>query len=180
MVQNLVIEVIEEYNLSSSYQKKIASLLQEAFPTYPAGKYYFNQLPSFRYLIWNDKKLIAHMGIEHRIIRLGDEIFRIFGLVDLCVAKGFQSQKIASSFLKRIEKQAKECHIDFLLLATEGFDLYIKHGFKLVENTSKWLVIRKSESLGVLHRKLEDCLLYKPVNDKKWKDGTLDFLGTLF
>ena len=180
MTRDFKIEIIEEYKLSSSYQKRIILLLQEAFSDYPEGQYYYNQLPSFRYLVWNNDDLIGHVGIDHRVINLGDEVFRVFGIVDLCVSKEHQSQKIASSLLKDIEIQAKTYEIDFILLAAESSGLYTTHGFKLINNPSKWLMLRNYQSLGVLHRQLKNCLLYKSINGKKWKDGTLDFLGTIF
>ncbi len=180
MTQSFEIEIVEEYKLSPSYQKKIAFLLQEAFSDYPKGQYYYNQLPSFRYLVWNDGQLIAHIGIDHRIINLDHEVFSIFGIIDLCVSKEYQSQKIASSLLENIEKQAKTSKIDFMLLTAEPTNLYTLHGFKLVKNNSKWLMLRNYQSFGVLHRKLKNCLLYKSVHGKEWKEGTLDFLGTIF
>ena len=180
MTQNFDIEIIAEYKMSKSHQEKIALLLEKAFPTYPQGQYFYNQLPSFRYLVWNDDELVAHVGIDHRVIRLGDKIFKVFGMVDLCVEEKYQSQKIGSSLLEKIEEEAKAYEIDFLLLVAEQFDLYTRNGFKVVENTSKWLMLRNQHSFGILHRKLKNCILYKPVNDKEWTEGTLDFLGTVF
>ena len=179
MNQNFELEIIEEYKLSIAYQEQITLLLQQAFPTYPEGHYY-NQLPSFRYLIWNDKELIGHMAIEHRVVRLGEELFKIFGIVDLCVNKEYQSQNIGSFLLNKLETEAKNYQIDFMLLAAERFDLYLAHDFQIVENSSKWLMVQNHKSIGVLHRKLKDCLLYKSVSVQKWTGGTLDLLGTLF
>lgn len=180
MTKNFDIEIIEEYKLSKSHQEKIALLLQKSFPSYPKGQYFYNQLPTFRYLVWNDTNLIGHAGIDYRIIRVGDKIFKVFGMVDLCVDEKYQSQKIGSSLLMKIELQAKTYEIDFLLLVAEQLDLYVKHGFNIVENTSKWLMLKKQHSFGILHRQLKNCILYKSVNGKKWTEGTLDFLGTVF
>jgi GNAT superfamily N-acetyltransferase len=180
MTQRFEIEIIEEYKLSTSYQKKIICLLQNTFPNYPKGQYYYNQLPSFRYLVWNKDELIGHAGIDHRVINLGNEVFTIFGIVDLCVCKKYQSQNIASFILENIETQAKTSEIDFILLFAELFGIYSKNGFKVVENSSKWLMLRNQQSFGIVHRKLKNCLLYKSISDKKWTNGTLDFLGTVF
>ncbi len=181
MKQNFEIEIIEEYKISPPYQEHIQKLLQQAFPDYPTGQHFYRQLPTFRSLIWNSGQLIAHMGIDHRIIALDGKVYKAFGIVDLCVEKEYQSQKIASLLLDDLEKQGLKYQMDFILLIAQQFQFYLSHGFKVVDNTSKWLMLRNNQSFGVMHRKLENCLLYKPLSDKQWTtNGTLDFLGTLF
>lgn len=179
-MKNIKIERVEEYNLLPTQISQIQSLLQKAFPSYPKGRHYFNQLPNFRYLAWHDGKLVGQMGVDFRVISFEGQTHRIFGVVDLCVAEGFQSQKIGSELLGSLETLALQSDIDFILLMAQRFDVYRSNGFELVENSCKWLMIHKHQSFGILHRKLENCLMVKPLTNRKWTSETVDFLGPLF
>ena len=55
-----------------------------------------------------------------------------------------------------------------------------KNGFKLVDNTCRWLIVNQQKTLGIAHRKIADSLMVKPLGSKEWKDGIVDFLGPIF
>lgn len=177
---SIYIEIVEEYKLSSDVKQQIQLLLRNSFTDYPEGQHFFNQIPTFRFLAWKNERLVGHMAIDHRLMTLDNEPLRVFGIVDLCVATSFQSNKLATILLEKLDEQAKESGVDFILLIAERFDVYFANGFELVENKAKWLMLRDNHSYGVIHRKLKDCLLVKSVNGKKWTNETVDFLGTLF
>lgn len=174
------IEIVEEYKLRSDVKQQIQTLLRDSFVNYPEGKHFFNQIPTFRFLVWNDEVLVGHMAIDYRLMTLDNEPIQVFGIVDLCVATSFQSQKLATVLLAKLNEQASQSGIDFILLIAERFDIYFANGFELAENKAKWLMLRDNASFGVIHRKLKDCLLVKSVNGKKWTNETVDFLGALF
>jgi ribosomal protein S18 acetylase RimI-like enzyme len=96
-------EVVLEYKLEQNVKIHIHNLLIQSFPEYPQDRIYYKLLPQFRYLVWMGEKLIAHMGIEHRVITNGGKPVRIFGIIDLCVSKQYRSQKIATKLLHQVE-----------------------------------------------------------------------------
>jgi hypothetical protein len=100
------IELVPEYKLSSDVHNLANRLLLASFPNFPLVRSYYKRLPQFRYLVWENENLIAHMGIEHRVITNTGIPARIFGVIDLCVASSYRSQKIATwhvsvSFISR-------------------------------------------------------------------------------
>lgn len=174
------IQQIQEHEITEKQHQAIQALLQQAFPSYPKNRSYFHQIPSFRYLVWHNDELIAHLGVNHRVISLNNELASIFGVMDLCVKTDFQSNKIAARLITRLEKLSHKSNIDFLVLVAEQHDFYLNNGFKLVKNTARWLMVHQRASFGIAQRKLDDCLMIKSINGKSWEKGTVDFLGAMF
>jgi len=174
------IQRVEEFEISQQEHLLINGLLNKTFGDYHKEQSYYKQLPSFRYLVWQEDRLIGHMAVEHRNINIGQMLSRIFGVADLCVDHDFQSQHIASSILKQLEVLGKKHQVDFIVLIAQNHEVYEKNGFSLVNNTCRWLMIDSNQTLGVGHRRIEQCLMMKPINDKQWREGLIDFLGHIF
>jgi GNAT superfamily N-acetyltransferase len=75
------------------------------------------------------ENLIAHMGIEHRVITNTSIPVQIFGLIDLRVAPQYRLQKIATTLLEHIEVLGRASTIDFLVLFAEDHRPYTKNGY---------------------------------------------------
>lgn len=174
------IQRLEEFLISSTIHQQIAQLLVDCFSEYPHQRSYLKQQPSFRYLVWEANQLIAHLGVEHRKIRVADSVCSIFGVADLCVHQAHQSQKIASTLLSQLEQLGQDNGIDFIVLTSGEHQFYQKNGFNLVQNTCRWLMINEHQTLGVAHRRIEESLMVKTLGDKPWKSGLVDFLGHIF
>jgi len=174
------IKRIEEFKLTNQQHQNIGILLKECFSAYPADRSFYKQLPSFRFLVSEKKIIIAHLAIVHRIVKIEEENFTIFGVSDLCVHPDFQHQKIASMLLEELEKLGKKNNIDFVLLIAQDQKFYKKNGYKTFDNNCRWLIINETQSLGIAQRNLDHALMTKSLNGKKWKKGMVDFLGSLF
>ncbi len=176
----LSIQRIEEFKISIEVHQQINTLLNKTFGDYYEKRSYYKQLPTFRYLVWDEDQLIGHMAIEHRNINVAEIVSTIFGVVDLSVDNEYQSQNIGSTLLQELETLGKKHAIDFLVLIAQNHEVYEKNGFYLENNTCRWLMINSNQILGVGHRRIEECLMVKPIKDKKWKPGLIDFLGHMF
>lgn len=178
--QLMLIENVPEYKLSDDVHKLANQLLVESFPDYPLGRSYYKLLPQFRYLVWEDESLIAHLGIEHRVITNTGIPARIFGLIDLCVAPPYRGQKIATTLLQQVEELGRTSKIDFLLLFASDSRLYIENGYQRVANLCRWMKVDEHQTLDVGEESLSDCMLVKQIGMQKWQDGMVDLLGYLF
>lgn len=174
------LERIEEFLISGATQEAIADLLQQAFPGYPSDRTFFKQLPDFRYLFWDEEKLAAHMAVEHRMINNDGQLHRIFGVADLCVATASQRQKLATRLLQELESLGKNHAIDFIILQAQDAQLYETNGFQMQNNLCQWLLITQNNMLGIAKRRLEQSLMVKPLGEKIWRSGLVDFLGHVF
>ena len=75
---------VAETEISADLHGDLQLLLQECFAGYP-GRSYFKLPPHFRYLAMTGSGgVAAQVGVEYRIIRVGDAVLRTFGIVDLC------------------------------------------------------------------------------------------------
>lgn len=173
------IERWEEYQIGEGIQAQIAALLARCFPGYPAGRSYFKQLPSFRFLAMHQEGLVGHLAVEHRMIQISGMSARIFGVADLCVEPDFQGRQTGSRLLANLEREALQYGLDFIVLMGEK-TYYERLGFTTAENPCRWLSIRNHETIGLMQRRLPGQLLYKPLGEKKWREGLVDFLGYMF
>ncbi len=174
------IQAVEEYRLRPTQQMQVGQLLRQSFADYPKDRIYYKQIPTFRLLAFEKRTLVGHLAVEFRLINIGGAITRIFGVTDVCVAESFQSQKLATTLLDELSTLGQSQDIDFIILFADQHDLYLNNGFELVNNVCRWLIINNHQSLGLSHRRLENCLLVKSLNGAVWGDGVIDFLGHVF
>ena len=174
------IKRIEEFAVDQKTSLKIEALLRDAFPDYPSGRIYFKQIPDFRYLVWEQQKLVGHMAVEYRLINVDGQVVPIFGVVDLCVANAFQHNNIASNLLSELAELGKKNAVEFIVLIAKDKELYRKNGFRSVKNTCKWLLINNHQTFGVGFRRIGDDLMIKGIGTMEWKEGVVDFLGPIF
>lgn len=174
------IQRIEEFKINKKKHTEISELLQLCFSSYPAHQSFYKQFPSFRFLVFKEKKLIAHLAIIHRLIKVGEENVIIFGVSDLCVHPDFQHKKIASVLLEELGSLGKKHKIDFITLIAQDQKFYKKNGFEAVNNNCRWLIINDTQALGLAQRSLGNALMIKTLSKKNWGKGMVDFQGCLF
>ena len=179
-ISKLCVDVINDYEITSADRETLRCLLNCCFPNYFTQREYFKQTPKFRYLVWDDKRLVAQMGIEDRIISIDGKSTRIFGVIDLCVELTYRSNLIATSLLNRLETLGRRFNFDFIILFADDHRLYHKNGYISVDNTCKWLAIEEHISIGVFRDKLADSFMIKKIGAKSWSTGEVDLLGYLF
>lgn len=100
-----------EYDIKPQVHQKITELRNRCFPKNSKDRSYFKQLPHFRYLAYEDGILVGQMGVDHRVISVSEQVFIIFGVIDLCVSSDYQDRGIASTLLKRLSALAEDKQI---------------------------------------------------------------------
>lgn len=176
----MTIERIEEFSINLTKQRAIQKLLSQSFAGYPSARIYYKQVPDFRYLVWQEDQLIGHLAVEHRIINNDGQIIPIFGVVDLCISDQFQNQHLASKLLHRLEQLGKDNQVEFVILLTNDPSFYQNCGYQPQNNLCQWVLIHAHQTMGATSRRLDYNLMIKPLADKTWLPGPVDFLGPLF
>lgn len=172
------IEIKAEHAITSTVHGQIHAVLGECFPGYPARSY-FKQLPHLRYLGWSRGELVAHMGVDHRMINNAGSALQIFGIVDLCVVAPARSRGLARRLLEQLEELGRRCEVDAVVLFADDPRLYLAAGYRRAPGMVKWVMLNEHESIGIAERPVDE-LMVKMLNEKPWNPGTVDLLGHLF
>lgn len=168
-----------EHELHARERGDLQSLLSTCFEGHYATRHYFKQLPHLRVLGCVDDRLVGQIGVDHRMIRVGDEPVEIFGLIDVCVDPAHRSRGYASQLLRQVERRAAEHGIDRLLLFADDGRLYERCGYTRLVRPCRWLGIHEHATVGLLER-TEDCVYVKALGAAAWPEGPIDMLGYLF
>jgi citrate lyase synthetase len=172
---------IIEFDITENIHQQITKLRNSCFPVENAKpRSYYKQLPHFRYLVSVEDMLIAHMGVDHRVIRVGDYVFTIFGVVDLCVESSYRQQGIASKLLSLLTQLAREKSVDFLFTVVKDERIYLKHSFQTISHYCSWLRIHEHNNYGVAIEKIEKELMIKQTGNQPWVNEPIDLLGYMF
>jgi GNAT superfamily N-acetyltransferase len=171
---------IAEAEIGTDLDGQLQSILQTSFSGYPSRSY-FKLPPHFRYLaMTSDGGVAAQMGVELRVIRVGDSVLRTFGVVDLAVQPSEQSRGLASRLLSELTGYARSCGMDFIILFADDDRLYTRNGWARVTNLCTWVKIDEHTTLGLATQADTGALMVKAVGEQAWPQGDVDLLGHVF
>jgi GNAT superfamily N-acetyltransferase len=168
-----------EAEINPELHRALEDLLGACFPGYPARSY-FKIPPHFRYVVTDGAVAQAQMGVELRVIRVGDQILRTFGVVDLCVRDDRRGQGLAGRLLAEATAYAAACGMDFVLLFADEDSLYRRNGFVRVDNPLTWVKINDHATIGLARAVTPHELMVRPVGGAVWPSGEIDLLGHVF
>jgi len=171
---------VAEAEIGADLSRQLGSLLQACFPGYP-GRSYFKLPPHFRYLaMTGDPNVAAQMGVELRVIRVGDQVLRTFGIVDLCVRQSERSRGLAGRLLTEVTRYASSCGMAFIILFADDDRVYSRNGWRRVANRCSWMRIDDHATLGLAQKEDTGAMMVKATGKHAWPDGDVDLLGHLF
>jgi hypothetical protein len=171
---------VAEAEIGSDLSGRLQSLLQTCFPGYPSRSY-FKLPPHFRYLAMTGSGgVAAQMGVEFRVIRVGDIVVRTFGVVDLCVRESQRSRGLAGRLLAEVTGLACSCGMAFIVLFADDDRLYARNGWARVTNRCSWVRIDDHVTLGLARRADPGAMMVKALGGQAWPEGDVDLLGHLF
>lgn len=174
-----MIEVACENEIAAGTQRQLAHLLDLCFPDTFEARTYFKQLPHQRLIAKDGDTIVGQMGVDNRIIRVGDDVLKIAGIIDLSVLPNVQKTGVASRLLNAFEHRFQS--VDFFALMADDPKFYQRHGYKNLELANvKWLAIEDRTTLDVIENDMTQCFMDKPVKRSDWPKGTIDMLGYLF
>lgn len=171
---------IAEAEIGADLGRDLQALLQECFPGYP-GRSYFKLPPHFRYLAMTGRgDVAAQMGVEFRIIRVGEAVVRTFGIVDLCVRESQRSRGLAGRLLAEVTGLARSCGVAFIVLFADDDRVYTRNGWARVTNRCSWVRIDEHVTLGLARHADTGAMMVKVLGERAWPEGEVDLLGHLF
>jgi GNAT superfamily N-acetyltransferase len=178
--ETVTIVGVAEAEIDETLNRELQALLQICFPGFP-DRTYFKLPPHFRYLVMgSDGTVAAQMGVEYRVVRVGDSVLRTFGVVDLCVRPSERSRGLAAKLLAELTGFARSCRMDFILLFADDDRLYVRNGWARVQNLCTWVQINNHATLGLAKAEDPEAMMVKVIGSQTWPDGEVDLLGHVF
>lgn len=175
------IELVIEISLRGPLERQLAVLLDQCFPNTFEGRSYFKQIPHARVLMWRGNSLIGYAGLDHRVIRIGDAVTRVTGIVDLCVDPSYWHIGRGSALLQFAETLARGGQSTFMILFADRTDLYLRNGYRAIEPAVlTWLAIEERTSHSMQRRDFSGTFMVKEITDIAFPSGEIDLLGYLF
>ena len=175
----MVVERIAEWALSAADDRAIADLLARCFDTDFGGRSYFHQRHHLRLLARDQGRIVGHMALMLRSVRLGEDRFEVACLAEVATDPARRGQGIASALLQAavVEAQASPArHV--LLFGTAR--LYEAAGFRRVANPMTFLHLESNQTQAILHEAAAS-LQVLPLRGVAWEPvAPLDLLGPLF
>lgn len=175
----MIIERIPEWSLGNADDREIADLLARSFPSDFGGRSYFRTRQHLRFVHRQGGRIVAHMALQFRAMRLGDRLITVAGLADVATDRACRGQGLAGRMLETVIIEAKVSPADFLLLfGTAG--LYLGAGCRPIHNPLLWVEMRGAVTERI-HREPAEELMVLPLRGAVWDDhAELDLLGSLF
>lgn len=170
--------LIPELELSAKDEQEVTSLLQNLFEGFPQRSQ-FVQIPHFRVLAKIDKEIVGHISVTQRMVRQNKNLFKIFFVSDVCVKEDYNGKGLASQLLSMVADKAKENQIPFLFAVAPDKSLYLKNEFKEIKNNGNWLMIRESNSIGLMRSPLPSHFMVCQLSKNTLNEAAIDFLGPL-
>ena len=175
----LIIERIPEWLLGKADDREIAELLSRSFSTDFGGRSYFRTRQHLRFVHRSGGRIVAHMALQFRAMRLGGVLITVAGLADVATDEAHRGQGIAGQMLHAVIANAKASPADFLLLFGTA-RLYHAAGCHTFHNPMIWVELRDAVTGGV-YREIAEELMVLSLRGAAWDDhAELDLLGSLF
>lgn len=175
----MTVETIPEHLLTNKDDEAIALLLARCFTTDFGGRSYFQTRHSWRHVL-RQPEIVAHLAVQLRAVRLGDDLVTIAGIADVATDADHRGKGHAAALLQAALATARQSPAHHVLLFGTA-RLYPAAGFRPVGNPLTYLDLTGART-GELHRdRPEEHLQVLDLSSQAW-DGAkpLDLLGGLF
>lgn len=180
MPDELTYATHQEYELGPAHREALRQLLQSCFPEYFEDRIFAKQAPHFRRIVTDGERVVGQVGVDHRVVRVGEESRSIFGLIDLAVDPAYRGRSIGGRLIEDICELGALHGVDAAILMADDHRLYERHGFQNIAPDCQWFGIHELRSLERMGRNLGDCFMVRTLGERDWPAGPVDFLGYLF
>lgn len=173
-------DLIPEHLLTNAEDRAIADLLARCFRTDFGGRSFFQTRHSWRHVVRHDDAIVAHLAVQLRAVRLGDDLLTIAGIADVATDPAHRGQGHAAALLQAALSVTRTSPAGFALLFGTA-KLYAAAGFRPAANPLTYLDLTGARTRALCVSEASDHLQVLALTGKPW-DGTrpLDLLGGLF
>lgn len=173
-------DLIPEHLLTNTDEAAIARLLARCFTTDFGSRSYFQTRQSWRHVMRSGDAIIAHLAVQLRAVRLGDDLLTVAGIADVATDPDHRGQGHAATLLQVAIEVARRSPADFVLLFGTA-KLYKAAGFRPISNPLTYLDLTGARTGALNKTEVSEHLQLLALPDRTWDESKpLDLLGGLF
>lgn len=173
-------EIIAEQALSDADDRAIADLLARSFATDFGGRSYFQTRHSWRHVIRQGDRIVAHLAVQLRAVRLGQRLLTVAGIADVATDPDHRGAGLAGALLQAALEASRTSPASHALLFGTAA-LYPAAGFRPVANPITYLDLTGAQSRDLHRTRVVPHLQVLDLSDLPWDETLpLDLLGGLF
>ena len=172
-------ETIHETDLSAADEAMIVDLLMRAFGPDFEGRSYFKQRPHLRFVIRDEGRIVSHLTVAFRDIRLGEARVTIGGIGEVATDATHRGRGHAGHVLDAAIAHLRGSLAEFALLYGDA-PLYEARGFVHATNRLTFPRLDAARTGGVQSRVVEGFKVL-PLGARRWDFAApVDLVGHLF
>ncbi|MGL4235571.1 GNAT family N-acetyltransferase [Tabrizicola sp.] len=174
------IERINEHSLTNADEAAIATLLKRCFTTDFGGRSFFQTRHSWRHVIRQDARMVAHLAVQLRAVRLGDQLLTVAGIADVATDPDFRGRGFAAALVQSALTDARRSPASHALLFGTAA-LYPAAGFRPARNPMLYINLTGARTGELRRSENAKYLQVYDLADIAWDETqVLDLLGGLF
>ena len=175
----MILETIHETDLTATDEAQISALLNRAFASDYGDRSYYKQRPHLRLVARHDGRIVGHLCLVMRDIRLGEALCPIIGVGDVATDPDFRGAGTASRLLDRAIDLARASPARFMVLFGDR-PLYAGHGFVKAGNRLTYPMLDEVRTHGVITL-VDPGLMVLPLRESRWDFAApVDLVGHIF
>ncbi|MBS1301882.1 GNAT family N-acetyltransferase [Loktanella sp. SALINAS62] len=173
------VEKIPELALNLADDRAIATLMADAFGPDFNGRAYFRQRHHLRLIVRDGDRIIGHIALLMRDIRVGGALVPVIGVAEVATDPDHRGRGIAAALLQEAITVSRQSLADFMVLFGDR-PMYAGHGFLRANNTLSYTLLDDARTQGIKTR-VDEGLMILPLRDAAWNFGAhVDLVGHLF
>lgn len=176
----MTLDLIPEHLLTNDDNQAIARLLARCFTTDFGGRSFFQTRQSWRHVVRQDGQIVAHLAVQLRAVRLGNDLLTVAGIADVATHPDHRGQGHAARLLQAAIAAARQSPAQHVLLFGTA-KLYAAAGFHPTANPLTYLDLTGARTRALHRDEANPHLQVLALGHDGWDESLpLDLLGGLF
>ena len=174
------LKIIDDRDMTPALDREIRDLLCTCFPkdveVYSKTRAWNGYMPAWSVLLEDESRAVAHTGVMHKNIRVGDITIPVAGVFNVCVLPEYRGLGLSVRLMNAVEEEAakRDRKYGFLFCKSWIEDVYRKSGWNRLEGRSITRVLDDGRAKGMRENIIA---MYRRLGPDDFPPGPVHLLG---